>query len=66
MRGEGGHIYSLGFQRADFGMERGEPFRLDIHRPAKGSALSPADRMFSRLTLGSFSPDSYAFFIPER
>ena len=62
---EGGNIYTLGFRREDFGMERGEPFRLDIHRPAKESALSPADRMFSRLTLGSFSPDSYAFFIPR-
>ena len=62
---DGGHVYTLAFRRADFNMEEGEPFRLDIHRPAKGSALSPADRMFSRLTLGSFSPDSYAFFIPE-
>ena len=62
---EGGHIFTLTFRRADFGMERGEPFRLIGERRAKGTSLALPDRNFSRLTLGNFSPDSYAFFIPE-
>ena len=62
---EGGKIYTLSFRRADFNMEKGEPFRLDCHRTGLDTVLSLHDRMFSRLTLGNFSPDSYTFFVPE-
>ena len=62
---EGGKIYTLSFRRADFNMERGEPFRFDCTRQGTGAVLSLPDRMFSRLTLGSFSTDSYAFFVPK-
>ena len=62
---EGGKIYTLTFRRADFNMEKGEPFRLDCRRANLGSVLSLPDRMYSRLTLGKFSPDSYAFFVPK-
>ena len=62
---EGGKIYTLSFRRADFNMEKGEPFRFDCQRLGNGSVLSLPDRMFSRLTLGSFSTDSYAFFVPK-
>ena len=62
---EGGKIYTLSFRRADFNMEKGEPFRFDCTRLGNGSVLSLPDRMFSRLTLGSFSTDSYAFFVPK-
>lgn len=61
---EGGRIISLSFRRADFDMEEGEPFRMDATRD-NGSVLSLPDRMYSRLTLGKFSPDSYAFFVPK-
>ncbi|MBO7761252.1 MAG: hypothetical protein J6T24_00480 [Clostridia bacterium] len=62
---EGGKIYTLTFRRADFDMEKGEPFRLSATRAGRGTVLSLPDRMFSRLIQGSYSPDSYAFFVPE-
>ena len=63
---EGGQIITLSFRRADFDMEKGEPFRLDAERSGEDTYLAAPDRIYRRLTLGTFSPDSYAFFVPEK
>ena len=47
-------------------MDENEVFRLGISRvDGKPSTAGIADRIFGRLVLGKFSPDSFAFFINE-
>ncbi len=63
--GEGYHLYTLSFRRADFGMEEAEPFRLYCKRTGTPySVLATGDRIFSRLILNTYSTDAYAFFVP--
>ncbi len=57
-------VYEVSFKRSSFGMEDGEPFRLKVERTGDHSEmLALPDRISSLLTLGSFSPDAYCFFI---
>ncbi len=61
---DGISVYEVSFKRADFGMEATEPFRLSVKRSGKHAEhLVPPDRVFSILTMGTFSPDAYCFFI---
>ena len=61
---DGSATYAMTLDRAALGMERGETFRLAVRRYGKHSeALSPDDRMYTRLIHGTYSPDAYAFFV---
>lgn len=61
---DGTLIYTLTFNRADLGMEKGETFRLAVDRIGEiNEVLSLDDRLYPRLILGQISPDSYAFFV---
>jgi hypothetical protein len=58
-------FYELRFRYADFEMEVIEPFRMMITRSGQyDDVAAPDDRMFSRLIVGTFSPDAFCFFVP--
>jgi hypothetical protein len=60
--------YTVDFPRHGLEMGEGDPFRLmiSIYKDGKRAfVLSPDDRVFSRLVVGRFSPDAFAFFIPK-
>ena len=74
--GENDILFTLCIDRARFGMEDGEPFRLDIERFAADGhydlgcasakeALAFSDRVVTRLIHGTFSPECYALIIPK-
>ena len=69
-------LFSLYIDRARFGMEKDEPFRLDIERflsvdhydlgcAYAKEALAFSDRTVTRLIHGTFSPECYALIIPK-
>ncbi len=71
----GEHIFTLYIDRERFGMERAEPFRLDVERfdrdahydlgcNAAKEALFFSERSLTRLIHGTFSPECYAIIIP--
>ncbi len=63
---DGLEIYDVSFSRAELGMEEGETFRLSVKRcGTHNEALLPNDRVFNLLTVGTFSPDAYCFFVSE-
>ena len=62
------HRYTVDFTRHGLDMGDGDPFRLmiSIYKDGKRAfVLSPDDRVFTRLVVGRFSPDAFAFFIPK-
>ncbi len=60
-------FYTLRFEKSALGMESGDPFRLMIKRSgSRTDVFSPDDRIFTRLVLGTFSPDAFGFFVPEK
>ena len=72
---EDDYLFTLWIDRERFGMEEGEPFRLDISRFDKDGhfdlgridakeSIYFSDKTVSRLIHGTFSPESYAFIIP--
>ena len=74
--GENDYLFTLFIDRERFGMEKGEPFRLDVERfginehydlgslHAK-EAFAFSDRVVTRLIHGTFSPECYALIIPK-
>ncbi|MBE5749540.1 MAG: hypothetical protein E7346_01555 [Clostridiales bacterium] len=59
-------VFNLSLDKAKLNMDENEVFRLGISRvDGKPSTIGIADRVFVRLVLGRFSPDSFAFFINE-
>ena len=73
--GDGDYVFTLYIDRERFGMEPGEPFRLDIERFEKGKhydlgctdakeAFCFSDKLVTRLVHGTFSPECYAFIAP--
>ena len=73
---EGGDcVFTIDIDMERFGMEIGEPFRLDIERFDKNKrydlgcteakeAFYFSDKTVTRLIHGTFSPECYAFIIP--
>lgn len=70
------YLFTVFIDKSRFGMEDAEPFRLDIERFCKNSrydlgcteakeAFCYSDKLVTRLVHGSFSPECYAFIIPE-
>ena len=65
-KSDGIEIYTLTFEMQPLRMTEGDPFRLMIKRSgSRTDVLAPADRVFTRLIVGHFSPDAFAFFIPK-
>jgi hypothetical protein len=73
--GDGDYVFTLYIDRERFGMEPGEPFRLDIERFEKDKhydlgctdakeAFCFSDKLGTRLVHGTFSPECYAFIAP--
>ena len=74
--GESDCLFTLYIDRERFGMEKNEPFRLDIERfdydehydlgcaHAK-EAFAFSDKVVTRLIHGTFSPECYALIIPS-
>ena len=63
---ETGCVYTLKFNRKNFRMEDGEPFRFGIRRYGKhNDTIIPRDRVFTFLIDGTYSPDEYIFFIKK-
>jgi len=57
--------YTLTFGMKILEMEKGDPFRLMIKRSgSRTDVFAPDDRIFTRLVVGSFSPDAFGFFVP--
>ena len=72
----GDYLFTLYIDRERFGMEIGEPFRLDIERYEKDrhydlgctdakEAFCFSDKLVTRLVHGTFSPECYAFIAPR-
>ena len=72
---ENDYLFTMWIDKARFGMEDGEPFRLDISRFDKDGhydlgrtdakeAFYFSDKTVTRLIHGTFSPESYALIIP--
>ena len=62
-------VYTITFPKRGLEMGERDPFRLMISIYKNGArvfVLAPDDRVFSRLVLGRFSPDAFAFFIPMK
>ena len=58
--------YTVTINKKNLNMEENEPFRLMISRTgSRMRVLAPDDRIYTRLIVGKFSPDAFAFFIPE-
>ncbi len=75
--GDGAYLFTLFIDKERFGMEKGEPFRLDIERfdlgkhydngcPDAKEALCFSEKLVKRLVHGTFSPECYALIIPEK
>jgi len=69
--------HSLFISRERFGMEKNEPFRLNIQKFAKGvnpfhgspkakEALRFSDKGYTRLIAGNIYPECYGFFLPKQ
>ncbi|MBQ2876554.1 MAG: hypothetical protein IJE25_06055 [Clostridia bacterium] len=57
-------IYEISFDRSALGMSECEPFRLAVRREGRHiEELEPADRKYSRLIQGDYSPDSFVLFL---
>ncbi len=57
-------VYEISFDRCELGMTENEPFRMDIARSGKhNELLELADRKYTRLIQGTYSPDSFALFL---
>ncbi len=75
--GNDSYTFTLFIDRERFGMEKGEPFRLDIERyecdkhydlgcTAAKEALHYSDKLVTRLIHGTYSPECYALIIPKK
>lgn len=75
--GDDDYLFTVYIDKERFGMERGEPFRLDIERLDKNGrfdlgcteakeAFCFSDRLISRLVHGTFSPECYALIMPQK
>ena len=63
---ENSEVYEISFEKKSFLMEDGEPFRLMAKRSGHHeNVLAPDDRIFSKLVVGTYSPDAFFFIIPK-
>ena len=75
--GDNDYLFTLYIDKERFGMNDGEPFRLDIERFDKNKrfdlgcteakeAFCFSEKLVTRLIHGTFSPECYAFILPKK